>query len=165
MNTFKEFVDKKSRDAKKQLEIIKKVLTKEGMTVTDFLDEEEPYIYLRSTTQDLPFDGVRIYRIGDSIAYRVQKEARTHPFGKAYPLDIEAMFEDLITDDEMNERTAGEEIIKAIAEDLKNFFKKSSNADKENRADDMDQQREPSHISVSSSSGTDYSSMVHSSNK
>ena len=69
------------------------------------------------------------------------------------------MFGDLITDDDMSERKAGEEIIKSVAQEFRKFFAKSSEAEKENRANELDQQRDP--ISVSSSTGTDYSNMVH----
>jgi hypothetical protein len=159
-NSFKEFVNKKTRQAKKQLETIKKILVKGGMQVQDFLTEEEPYIYLKSISVNLPFDGVRIYKIGDNLAYRVQKEARTHPYGKAYDLDIEGMYNDLISD-EMDEQKAGSEIIKAVREEFRNFFNKSLQADKEIRADDMQYRNDPmGKTSITGTTGTDYSSMI-----
>ena len=164
-SSFKEFIDKKSREAKKQLETIKKILGREGMKVTSFLEEEEPYLYLTNPSGNLPFDGVRIYKIGGNMAFRIQKEAKTHPYGKAYMLDIEDMFGDIITDDDMNERKAGEEIIKSVVHEFRKFFSKSSEADKENRANDLDQQRDPTNFSVSSSTGTDYSNRVQSNAK
>jgi hypothetical protein len=165
MKTFKEFVDKETRENQKQLETIKKILEREGLKVTSFLEEEEPYLYLTSPGGSLPFDGVRIYKIAGSVAYRVQKESKTHPYGKAYILDVEDMFGDIITDDDMNERKAGEEVIKSVVQEFRKFFAKSSEADKENRADDLDTQRDPTSFSVSSSTGTDYSSMVQGNTK
>jgi len=160
MKTFKEYVDKKTREGRKQLETIKKILEREGLKVTSFLEEEEPYLYLISPGGGLPFDGIRIYKIAGTVAYRVQKESKTHPYGKPYQLDIEDMFGDIITDDDMNERKAGEEVIKSVVQEFRKFFTQSSEADKENRADDLDRQRDPTGFSVSSSTGTDYSSMV-----
>jgi hypothetical protein len=160
MEAFIEFVDKKNREAKKQLETIKKLLEKEGMKVKSFLEEEEPYLYLLNPGGGLSFDGVRIYKIGGTMAYRVQKEEKTHPYGKAYSLNVEDMFSDIITDDDMNERKAGEEIIKSIVQEFRIFFNKSTEADKENRADDLDRQRDTTNFAVSSSTGTDYSNMV-----
>jgi len=86
--TFSEFVDKKSREGKKQLDILQKVLAHNGLKVQDFLGEEEPYIFVKSPTDELSFEGVRIYKIGSNIAFRVQKESATHPYGRAYPLDV-----------------------------------------------------------------------------
>ena len=165
MKTFKEYVDKKTRENQKQLETIKKILEREGMKVSSFLEEEEPYIYLTSPGGGLPFDGVRIYKIGGSVVFRIQKESKTHPYGKAYQIDIEDMFGDILTDDDMNERKAGEEVIKSVVQEFRKFFAQSSEADKENRADELDRQRDPTSFSVSSSTGTDYSSMVQGNTK
>jgi hypothetical protein len=108
----------------------------------------------------LPFDGLRIYRIGDSIAYRVQKEDKTHPYGKAYLLDVEGMYEDLISDN-VDEEKAGKTVIKSVAEEMRNFFSKSAEADKEVRAAELDQQTDPmGSVALSSSTGTDYSNTL-----
>jgi len=158
-NTFREFVDKKARESKKRLEIVEKILKKQGMTVGNFLSEDDPYIYLKSTTGGLPFDGLRIYRIGDSIAYRVQKEEKTHPFGKAYLLDIEGMYEDLISDN-TDEEKAGKTVIKSVGEEMRNFFVKSVEADKEVRAAELDRQTDPMGKALNSTTGTDYANTV-----
>jgi len=159
MDRFVEFVNKKSRESTKQLKIIKDILEREGMSVAEFLKEEQPYIYLQNPGGGLSFDGVRIYKIAGNIVYRVQKEAKTHPFGKAYPLDIEEMFDDLVSDN-VDEEKAGKKIIKAVSEEFRNFFIKSAEAEKENRSDELDY----GNISVGSSTGTDYSSLVHNTN-
>src|ERR1017187_6959111 len=100
MRSFNEFVDKKTREAKKQLGIIEKVLHKNGLKVKSHLnDGTDPYVFIEDPTKQLSFGGVRIYKIGDSISFRVQKEEKTHPYGKAYQLDIEGMYKDLTSDD------------------------------------------------------------------
>ena len=57
---FMEFVDKAVRRSKKELSTIKKVLESANMKVTDFTDEEDPYIFVYSPDDGLSFDGVRI---------------------------------------------------------------------------------------------------------
>ena len=162
MRGFGNFLDKKARESKRQLEVIQKVLEKQGMEVSGFLEDEDPYLFLRSKSNGLSFEGVRIYKIGSNLAYRVQKEEKTHPFGKAYNLDIEGMFEDLISDTENNEEKAGQEVIKAINKEFARFFEKSSEAEKETRAGEFDQRSDPSgRITVNASAGAnDYSNTI-----
>lgn len=123
---FSSFLDKKIKQAKKELEIIKEVLEEEDFEVKDFLDKESPYLYLKNKENNLDFDGIRIYKVGSNIAYRIQKEAKTEPYGAAYSLDIEDAFADLITD--MDEEEAAKQIKKAIKQEFNEFFKKSSEA-------------------------------------
>ena len=161
MRSFHEFVDKKTRESKKHLQTIKKLLGKHGLEVKDFLEGEEPYIYLKNPGDSLPFDGVRIYQIGGEVAYRVQNEEKTHPYGKAYPLSVDEMYQDLISDEHMNERKAGEEVIKAVAAEFRHFFAKSTEAEKDNRSEELDRQRDPTgRMSLASTTGTDYASTL-----
>lgn len=160
MKKFREFVDKKARQSKRQLGILKSVLEQNGMAVKDFIEEEEPYIFLKNPNGGTQFDGVRIYKIGDDICYRVQNEDRTHPYGKAYALEVEDMFNDLISDDEYDHAKAGQEIMKGLAEELRDFFTKSAQAEKELRAGEYDQNSDPLGKVIISPMGTDYSSKV-----
>ena len=94
----------------------------------DFLDGRDPYLFLSNPEKDLDF-GVRIYKVGSDIAYRIQRRSDTQPYGEAYPLDIESSFADLIAD--MDEDKAAEKIKKAVINELKTFFKRSSEAQDE----------------------------------
>ena len=161
--TFREFVDKKTRRAKKQLNTLYKILEKEGMSVSNHLEDDDPFIFLSSPSARLSFDGVRLYKIGNDIAFRVQNETKTHPYGKAYSLDVEGMFDDYISD-EMDEEKAGKEVMKSVVEELKNFFNKSSEAEKELQDTDTDSARDPLGKVVLRSTGTDYANQVTSSN-
>lgn len=130
---FLEFVDRKQREGKKHLKLIERLLRKGGMQVYAHLeDEDQPYIFVKATNEKLSFDGVRIYEIGEMIAYRIQKEEKTHPFGKAYMLDIEDMFNDFMSEN-MKEEEAGNKVIESVVEELKKFFVKSSKAEQEMR--------------------------------
>jgi hypothetical protein len=124
---FSSFIDVKNKQTIKQLETLKEILSKE-FSIDAYLENENPYLYLRAK-KETPFQGVRIYKIGSNWAYRIQNESETEPYGKAYPIDIERMFEDLIPD--MSEDEAGGVIADALIEEFNNFFDKSAKLDKE----------------------------------
>lgn len=160
---FGDYVGKKERQAKKQLGIIKEILSQQGMAVKDHLEEEDPYIFLQNPNGGTQFQGIRIYKIGDYLCYRVQNEESTHPYGKAYQLEVEDMFQDLVSDEDYNQEQAGKEVMKSIVEELRKFFAKSAEAEKELRAGEFDTQRDPLGKIVVSPTGTDYANRVTSS--
>lgn len=123
---FSSFLDNKNKQARKELEVVRDILEDGEMEVVDFLDSSSPYIFLKNSSEGLDFEGVRIYKVGSNLAYRVQREEKTAPYGEAYPLNIEEMFGDLITD--VDEKEAAEQIKKAVVAEFNNFFQKSSEA-------------------------------------
>lgn len=151
--SFKEFINKKGRDASHQLKTIKKLLEKNGFTVESHLSKEDPYIFLYSNNDQLSFGGVRIYKIGDTIAYRIQKENITHPYGASYPLDIEAMYNDLLSESG-NEEKSGKRVISAVVAEFQTFFKKSYKSEKQLSATDLENNGKV----VSKNATLDYSS-------
>lgn len=161
MTKFLEFVDKKQRDAVHQLKIIKQMLEQHDFDVDGYLDTENPYIFVKSPNSSLSFGGVRIYKVGDTIAYRVQKDKRTHPYGKAYNLDLEEMYNDLLSDD-MDPQKAGTQVIKAVINELKKFFENSKKAEKELQDMEFDADKDPLGKVMVRPNTLDYSSMIHS---
>jgi hypothetical protein len=145
---FSSFIDKKNREARRELGIIRDILSEAKLKVDDFLKDEVPYLFLKNTDKDLDFDGVRIYKIGSSMAYRVQKESKTEPYGEAYLLDVEDIFGDLITD--MSEEKAANKVKEAVVEEFKSFFRKSVEAQDEIAGEGGDPQ---SKIIVNGSAG------------
>lgn len=135
---FASFLEKKSEESKKQLEIIRDVLVEGEFEISDFTKERDPYIFCKSNKQDLDFEGIRIYKIGSSIAYRIQNESQTEPYGKAYSLNVEKAFENLISD--MNEEKAAERIKKLIIQELNSFFEESQKAQEKINAGNLDAQ-------------------------
>jgi hypothetical protein len=128
--SFYEFIDKKSREGRRHLHIIRDVLTKHGMKVSDFSeanDNDEPYIFLHNPEKESSFHGVRIYQIGEAIAFRIQREEKTQPYGTAYPLKIPDMFADLVED--MKEEEAGKKVMEYMCKELQKFFVLSSRAE------------------------------------
>ena len=157
---FGEFVGKKERKAKKQLGIVKEVLSKQGMICKDHLEDDDPYIFLQNPNRGTQFQGVRIYKIGDYICYRVQNEENTHPYGKAYQLEVEDMFQDLVSDEDYDQEKAGKEVMKSIAEELKKFFIKSADAEKELRAGEYQGGGDPLGRIAVTPTGNDYANNI-----
>jgi hypothetical protein len=162
--SFGEFVDKKKRDSLRQLKIIDHLLQKSGLKVESFLvneEREDPYIFCHSPVRSGGFDGVRIYKIGDQIAFRIQKENKTHPYGTAYPLPIEEMFHDFLSEKDVDEKKAGMQVIRSVAKEMKKFFERSIDAEKEERQAGIEQDKESAGNVLVRTTGTDYSALVY----
>ena len=138
MEQFLEFVNKQQREGKRHLVILEKAL-KKGNINAKMVDADDPYLFLPSPDESLSFGGVRVYQIGDTIAYRVQKQEKTHPFGRSYLLDVEEMFEDFMTD-EIGEETAAQRVVETIADELNKFFQRSKEAEEDIRDIEFDNQ-------------------------
>lgn len=125
---FSSFLDKKTNEMRRQLKIIKEIVAESELKVEDSLDHKDPYLFVSNNEKGVDF-GIRIYKVGSDIAYRIQRRKDTQPYGEAYPLNIESGFADLISD--MKEDEAAEKIKKAVVNDIKLFFKKSHKAQDE----------------------------------
>jgi len=156
MEFFLEFIDRKQREAKKQLKLVEKALRKAKLHVYSHLEDEDedPYIFVKSNNKKLSFEGVRVYHIGDGIAYRIQKLESTEPYGKSYELNAEEMFNDFMSDD-MDEKEAANKVMEAIGKEIKNFFHKSAKAEEELRTGQKDGVG-----MIVKTGGSDYSSTV-----
>lgn len=161
MKSFSEFVDKKTRETKRQLGIVQKIMEKNGIRVKGHLHEGDPYIFIEDPGKQLSFGGVRVYKIGDTISFRVQKEDKTHPYGKAYSLDMEAMYKDLTSDD-IKEGKAGKMVIQAVVKEIRSFFSRSGEAEKDLRSGEFS---DIDGLMLAGDGGTDYSSLVHNSGR
>lgn len=142
--TFGEYLDKKHREARKQLGIIKEVLQKGGMRVVDHREGEEdnPFIFLFNPVSEASFNGIRIYKIGDKIAFRIQREEKTHPYGKAYSLNLEKLFNDLVGD-KIKEEVAGKMVMEMVVKELRRFFTDSEKAEQEQQVKDLNATGDP----------------------
>lgn len=165
MRTFRDFLGGKKREAIRQLNMVEEVLKRGGFRVESFLNEQfdEPYIYCYNPNRDTTFKGVRVYRIGDKIAYRVQRESETHPFGTAYILDMDSIFNDLMSDGVTKKIELGHKLMEEIVQNIRAFFKESAEAEREEEQwdDDGDSM---GMVHVRNPLGGDYSSQVHDGN-
>lgn len=135
-HSFGEFVEKRQRDALKELTLIGKMLKKHGLQVENHLEDadgEDPYVFCYNTSKEGSFDGIRIYKIGTNIAFRIQKESETHPYGRAYPIDIEQMYNDFLEDEDTSEDKAGQKVIEAVVKEVRRFFEKSVEIERDER--------------------------------
>lgn len=153
MELFLEFLSRKDREDKRRLGIISKALKKVDFQVKESIEEKDPYIYVYSKEKDLKFEGIRIYPIGKNFAYRTQREKDTEPYGKAYELNLEDAFNDLMNE-YTEEKKAGIALIKNLGKQIKNFFDESLKA--QNEMEDTTEQKPM----VLKTGGTDYSGMV-----
>lgn len=135
---FGTYMDKKRRETARQLGLIRQMLEKQGLQAENYIDNEEndPYIFCKNPSKNSSFGGVRIYKIGNELAFRVQKEKKTHPYGSAYPLPIEEMFDDFLGDEKTDELKAGKKVIESVARELRSFFNKSEEAERKEREKD-----------------------------
>lgn len=165
--TFQAFVDRKKRETIRQLKIIAELLRRSGFKVKEYLDADEgyhPYIFCYNPGENVSFDGIRIYKVGNMIAFRIQNSSNTHPYGAAYSLPIEQMFHDFLSEKGMTPEKAGKQVMKAVAREIKNFFEKSAKAE-EKEHDNMvagigNYLDAP--IAQTSATGTDYSARIYS---
>lgn len=155
MTLFLEFINKKQREAQKHLALVERLLKKHGLKTKSYLEEEDPYIFLYNPGQNLSFEGIRIYEIADVIAYRVQNEEQTHPYGTAYQLNLEEMFNDYMSEN-IKEEEAGKKVIESVLKELETFFKKSAIAE--------DNIKEKETLLQIKTGGSDYSTSVFSKN-
>lgn len=154
MEQFLEFVDRKQREAKKHLSLVEQLLRKNGLEAKQHEDDEDTYVFVKSPNQKLSFDGIRIYEVGNVVAYRIQKEEKTEPYGKAYLLNLEEMFNDFMSEN-MGEEEAGKMVIKSVVEEIKKFFEKSEKAEQDLKMNGRDNVG-----IILKTGGTDYSSLV-----
>lgn len=163
-HSFGEFVDKKKRESIRQLTLIKQLLEASGLKVENFLttdSDDDPYIFCFTPTRNGSFDGVRIYKIGKQLAFRIQKENKTHPYGSAYPLPIEEMFHDFLSDEDIDQMKAGKKVIESVTKEIRKFFDKSIEAEKEEREVSLDKNKDSQGNVLVRTTGTDYSSLVY----
>jgi hypothetical protein len=121
MKVFLEFIDRKQREAKRQLKIVEKSLRKGKLHVYSHIEDDDPHLFVKANNKKLSFEGIRIYHIGDGIAYRVQKLEKTEPYGKSYALNVEEMYNDFMSEN-MDEKEAAEKVMEAMVNEIKKFF-------------------------------------------
>jgi hypothetical protein len=159
---FSDFVDKKKRESIKQLELIEQLLKKNGFKTENFIESKEsddPYIFCFNPSKGTSFAGMRIYKIGNELAFRIQRESKTHPYGSAYLLPIEEMYHDFLTDEEVKEEEAAQKVIRAVASEVRRFFEQSAEAEKKEKEEARD--LDASGNMLIKNTGTDYSSLIY----
>jgi hypothetical protein len=159
MRSFRDFYENKTRLAIKQLNLVAQVCEKAGFRVDHFLDEQftEPYVYIQNPNQNTSFQGVRLYKIGNKLAYRVQRENNTHPYGNAYTLDVELMFDDIMEEGKHKPEHVGQQVMEMVTKELRGFFEESAEAEKEQADREMNGEKDGmGMVHVRNPQGNDY---------
>lgn len=133
MKVFKEYHDQVHFDIMNKLQLVKKVFEKCGFRVDDFTKEDSPYVFLYAPLQNLSFKGVRVYFIGDNLGFRVAKMPETLPYGTAYSLHFQDVFDEILDNSGKNsdkEKTKLlREFCKVIGDQMRKFFKDTKKAE------------------------------------
>lgn len=127
MTAFKNFLGKKTREHKKKLHLIEKILKKGGFETEPFVNSDDPYLFVKKLPRlrNLSFGGIRIYFIGEEACFRCQMRSNTQPFGTAYHIDVSEMFKSL-----SGEKKIAHKIIFYILKQVYDFFVESDRAEK-----------------------------------
>jgi hypothetical protein len=136
------------------LKIVEKSLRKGKLHVYSHIEDDDPHLFVKANNKKLSFEGIRIYHIGDGIAYRVQKLEKTEPYGKSYALNVEEMYNDFMSEN-MDEKEAAEKVMEAMVNEIKKFFHHSAQAEDKLRTGQKDGVG-----MIVKTGGSDYSSTV-----
>lgn len=152
---FFDYINRKLISSKRKLRIIHKILDQAKVKTKLFLkNTDEPHLFVYSTDNNCDFEGIRIYPIGRNLAFKIQNRSDTHPYGKAYLLDFENIYNTFMAEKDAEEEKAGKKVIKYFVEEIMKFFKMSAEAQSNfDKSDDKLMLR---------NSGTDYSANVYS---
>jgi hypothetical protein len=152
---FFDYINRNALGAKRKLKIIHNILKLNKIKNKMFLDVDDPFLFVYSTEPECEFEGIRIYSIGRNIAFKIQNRIDTHPYGKAYLLDFENIFNTFMSEKGADEEKIGEKVAHTLIDEIKRFFKMSSDA--QNKIEKGDDNK-----LMTRSGGTDYSSSVYS---
>lgn len=132
--TFYEYVNRKQRDAVRELAVVKRILKHGGLQVDSHLHgtDEDPYLFIYNPKTSPEF-GLRVYKLGgEDIYFRPQKAPKKHPWGEAKTLQIKEIFED-VTGEEKDNDKAAQKIIESVCDEIKKFFKENAKAEKDRK--------------------------------
>lgn len=167
MKTFNEYKNVLDDQTKNNLELLTRIFRKDGLKVHEFLDQKkDPYIYIFNPLDDLSFQGVAVYKKGNILAYRPQRYQDSQPYGAAYLIPIQDIYEDLVYK-EKDKKEALKILCKKLCKDMRSFFRDSKKAE-----DDVlqSQLRSPQDVDgagqiIIRNTGTDYANTIYSTNR
>lgn len=168
MMKFNEYIDRTDDETTKRLNTIRKALQRGGYRVQDFaLKDQDPHIFVYALPKVATFEGIRIYLLGDILAFKAQKKVETEPYGKAYTFAIQDMYDDMVLEygDSPDKELPVKKTILKMADELRMFFVKSKTAEESlvqmqlTSIEDKSGQKDGI---VVNTTGTDYANKVYS---
>lgn len=167
MKTFNEYKTVLDDQTKSNLELLTVIFKNDGLKVHEFLDQKkDPYIYVFNPLDDLSFQGVAVYKRGNILAYRPQRYEDSQPYGAAYMIPIQDIYEDYIYQ-KKDKKEALKMLCTKLCKDMRSFFRDSKKAED---AVMQSQLRDPKDIDgagqiIIRNTGTDYSNTIYSTNR
>jgi len=167
MITLQEFYNVLDDQKKTDLETLLRIFRSDGLKVHEFLDrKKDPYIYVFNPLNDLSFQGISVYKHGDILCYRPQRYQDSQPYGAAYLVKMQDIYDDLIYKEKEKSRALSV-LCKKLCKDVRSFFRQSKGAEDSIMKSQM---RSPSDIDgtgqiVIRNTGTDYSDKIYSTNR
>ena len=168
MIRFFEYIDRTDDEVSRRLELLKKALERGGFRTKDFVKkDQDPHIFVYCTPKTSTFEGVRFYLLGDILAFKVQKKVDTEPYGKAYTFALQDIYDDMVLkhSDSKDKKKAIKATITKMADELREFFNKSKDAEEDlvqiQLTNIEDKSKDKEGIVVNTM-GTDYASRVYS---
>jgi len=131
MEYFKEYLEKKDKENKKKLEDIFDLLKRvEGIKALEYLDYDNPYIFVRVQPEkhisaglvDLDL-GVRIFTAGNKVVYRLQQGPKGLQIGPSKAIEDPDEIDDYIEQGK-SEQEAYNEIFRQIPKKIKKFLRR-----------------------------------------
>lgn len=167
MKTFLEFVSAKSDQKPENLGLLTVILRNDGLKVHEFLDDhKEPYIYVFNPLDDLSFQGVTVYKKGDVLAFRAQRYEDSQPYGAAYNIDMQGIYDDLLYDNK-DKKQALDLLCRKLCKNMRDFFRKSKKAEDEALQSQLrsPEDKDGAGQIIIRNTGTDYSNQIYSTNR
>ncbi len=168
MISYFEYIDRTDDEVSRRLGLVKKALERGGFRTKDFIrKDQDPHIFVYCTPKTSTFEGIRFYLLGDILAFKVQKKVDTEPYGKAYTFSLQDMYDDMILKyaDNKDKNKAVKATIMKMAEEVREFFEKSKEAEEDlvqiQLSNIEDKSKDKEGIVVNTT-GTDYASRVYS---
>ena len=167
MKTFLEFFTAMDSQAPDNLGMLTIIFRNDGLKVHEFIDDKsDPYIYIFNPLDDLSFQGVTMYKKGNILAYRAQRYEDSQPYGAAYNIDMQGLYEDLLYK-EKDKKKAIEILCKTLCKKMREFFRKTKKAEddilKSNLMTPTDS--DGAGQIIIRNTGTDYSNNIYSTNR
>jgi len=73
---------------------------------------------------------VTVYKKGDILAFRAQRYEDSQPYGAAYNIDMQGIYDDLLYN-EKDKKKALATLCKKLCKNMRDFFRKSKKAEDE----------------------------------
>lgn len=126
MSIFSDYLKSRNYSGRRKLAIFAEVMRRADLHVIPRFDGAEPHLFV---SRGPDRTGVRIYEIGDRLAFRVQDLPDGEPHGRAFGIDVQRLFEEIIEEiDDKTPENAAWLLLGELGNAMKSFFADSIKA-------------------------------------